>query len=865
MFIYGQKSIALSALMLAGCLAILAGCAHNNAADPAAVPEPPSGLTATAGNAMVTLKWTASSGATGYNVMRATTSGGPYTQLAAPTSTGYADSSVANGTTYFYVVAALSAVGETADSTEASATPEAPGAAPTAPANLKAAAGNAQASLTWSASSGATSYHVKRATTTGGPYSQIGAPTSASYTDPSLTNGTTYYYVVSALDSTGESANSAQASATPAASAVIPATPTGLSAGAGNAQVALSWTASSGATGYHVKRATTSGGPYTQVGAPTSTSYTDTALTNGTTYYYVVSAIDSAGESADSAQASATPAAPAVIPATPTGLSAGPGNAQVVLSWTASSGATGYHVKRATTSGGPYTQVGAPTSNSYADTSLTNGTTYYYVVSATDSAGESANSVQVSALPAVPISTPGANACGMQLGTSAVIFCDTFDAPAGIGNRAGDLNGNVWGVSRASGEVNLGGLYNVWNPTLIQKCDGTTPTVIAPADVIICNGQVREATNDNNSGVFEEGNVTTLAMYPKQPFDFAGRTGTVSFDVSNDTNGSHAAWPEFWLTDLPVPVPFNHFATWLSLPANGLGIRFAANADPGSFGSCPNNNNINQLRWTVSTAVVVRGFVMDDTEGYGTRTALAVTDLDCATEASGPDQMNHVEIRISQNQIDVYATDAGVAATPATLKHIAVITNANLTLTRGLIWLEDVHYNADKGDPSRPSQRQHTFAWDNVAFDGPFTDRDFTFDALDNTAPAPNGSVNLAKLSPANQTSSWTVSNLPANPQAAAAKVLFNFDGGLGVPPASLNVIVNGHAHTVPWPYPDQLTNTWRTCAVAIPLSDLVAGTNVVQLGAATAQIFSNVDIVLADVSGGVPVLPGSNNSYPVN
>ena len=64
---------------------------------------------------------------------------------------------------------------------------------------------------------------------------------------------------------------------------------------------ALTWTASSGATSYHVKRATTSGGPYTQVGAPTSTSFTDTGLTNGTTYFYVVSALNATGESANSA------------------------------------------------------------------------------------------------------------------------------------------------------------------------------------------------------------------------------------------------------------------------------------------------------------------------------------------------------------------------------------------------------------------------------------------------------------------------------------------------------------------------------------------------------------------------------------
>ena len=71
----------------------------------------------------------------------------------------------------------------------------------------------------------------------------------------------------------------------------------------------------------------------------------------------------------------------------------------------------------------------------------------------------------------------------------------------------------------------------------IQTCNGTK-TVTPPNDVVICNGQLREASNDNPSGGFEAGGVTMLAMYPKQPFDFAGRTGTVSFDISNDSHGS---------------------------------------------------------------------------------------------------------------------------------------------------------------------------------------------------------------------------------------------------------------------------------------------------------------------------------------
>ena len=203
--------IAFRGFMVAVCLAFISACGPGAAIPPAAVPA---NLTATAGNAVVTLSWTASSGATSYNVKRATTSGGPYAQLANPSSAGYTDSSVTNGTAYYYVVSALNAGGESANSSQASATPVAP-TAPSAPTDLTATAGNAQVTLTWTASSGATGYNVKRATVNGGPYTQIAAATSASYSDTSVSNGTVYYYVVSATNAVGEGANSAQVSAAP--------------------------------------------------------------------------------------------------------------------------------------------------------------------------------------------------------------------------------------------------------------------------------------------------------------------------------------------------------------------------------------------------------------------------------------------------------------------------------------------------------------------------------------------------------------------------------------------------------------------------------------------------------------------------
>lgn len=272
--------------------------------------------------------------------------------------------------------------------------------APATPTGLAATAGNAQITLSWSADSGATGYYVKRSTITGGPYTQIATQSSTTYADAGLTNGTKYFYVVAAYNSAGASANSAEASATP--TLPPPSAPTGLSAAAGNTQITLTWTASAGATSYHVKRSTTSRAE-TQISAPTANSFTDTGLTNGAKYFYVVSAVNACGESANSSEVSATPTAPATPPTTPTGLQATPGNTQVALTWNATTGATSYHVKRSTTSGGPFNStLASPTGTNYTDAAVINGTAYYYVVSAVNATGESANSAQVSATPTAP-------------------------------------------------------------------------------------------------------------------------------------------------------------------------------------------------------------------------------------------------------------------------------------------------------------------------------------------------------------------------------------------------------------------------------------------------------------------------------
>ena len=270
---------------------------------------------------------------------------------------------------------------------------------PPAPTGLSAAAGNSTVSLSWTGSSGATSYNVYRGTSSGG---ESGTPiatglTGTSYTDSSVTNGSTYFYKVAAVNAAGTSGQSNEASATPEPS--IPPAPATLLATPGNATVTLNWTASSGATSYSVFRGTSSGGEgSTAIGTSTGTSYTDSSVTNGTTYFYTVKAVNTAGTSGSSIEASATPSAGA--PPAPTNLAATGGNATVSLTWSTSSGATSYSVFRGTSSGGEgSTAIGTSTGASYTDNSVTNGTKYYYTVKAVSSGGTSGASNEASATP----------------------------------------------------------------------------------------------------------------------------------------------------------------------------------------------------------------------------------------------------------------------------------------------------------------------------------------------------------------------------------------------------------------------------------------------------------------------------------
>ena len=177
-------------------------------------------------------------------------------------------------------------------------------AAPTAPDSAVATVVNTtQIKLTWKLSANATSYSVKRSQTAGGPYSTLQTSiTGNSFTDAVPVPEVNNYYVITALADQLESgvSNEVFASVPPA----IPGKPTVTNK---NSEVDLKWDTAYGASSYKVKRGTVSGGPYTTIATVTTNSYADMNVTNGSPYYYVISAMGTTKESGNSPEAYAVP------------------------------------------------------------------------------------------------------------------------------------------------------------------------------------------------------------------------------------------------------------------------------------------------------------------------------------------------------------------------------------------------------------------------------------------------------------------------------------------------------------------------------------------------------------------------------
>ncbi len=307
--------------MILAALLCLLSAVDGSGRENDALPPPPAQITADPGNARVTLNWSAVAGAKSYNIYYSASPGVTKdrgTRIAGqqPPLT-VRDLTNDPPTVYYFVITSVTNAGEGNISSEVSSTPlSAP--PPMAPTRVTGSAGNEKAVISWTNVSGPPSiYTVYYSTSPNAAKSSAGKITNATnpQTIAPLTNGVTYYVVVTASNSNGESVNSFETTVTPQSSPPPPP-PDRITITEGNGQVTLSWQPVSGATSYAIyysRDPLLSKTSSTKVSVLSNTS-TIKGLDNKRPYYFFVTATNASGEGVESTLLSATPLAEKPVP-----------------------------------------------------------------------------------------------------------------------------------------------------------------------------------------------------------------------------------------------------------------------------------------------------------------------------------------------------------------------------------------------------------------------------------------------------------------------------------------------------------------------------------------------------------------------
>jgi hypothetical protein len=391
-------------------------------------------------------------------------------------------------------------------------------------------------------------------------------------------------------------------------------------------------------------------------------------------------------------------------------------------------------------------------------------------------------------------------------------FCDTFQTIVG-GGREGDADPAKWSFTRASQNNNPAqGLVNNYLPFNAEFCM-THQIRVPDNDSFICGQQFGES-NHWMEGMDDGGQYVMNSMRSRQPFDFAGRTGNVVWDVDAKTEGSHSFWNEIWLTDEPVQGPhLDHPGTHI-YPRNGMMLLFDADW-------CgPLNQTQNALR----EIVVFQNY---QPTTYTVRSSCFATQDDHA---------NHFQLKVSQNHIEVWASDAG----GANFRQLAAQDLPSLPLTRGYLSFQHAQYNAAKFN----STNTMTYHWHAIGFDGPVlpTDRGYEVpDALQNRS---DGTYNLGYQTP---TGAFSFSNVNlANVKTA----YLTYDVFWFASNRAMTATINGVDRTAPDPNADGANSyAWRNMMQPVALSDLHNGSNTVSFKPTNCSdqcpTIANVDLEL--------------------
>ena len=459
-------------------------------------PDPPTNVTATAGNAQATVSWSAPAddGGSAITLYAVTSDPDGRTATTTAATTTAVVTGLTNGTSYTFTVTATNAVGTSASSVPSD--PVIPATVPDRPTQVTAVAGNTLATVSWDAPADTGGLPITLYVVTSDPDGRT-ATTTATITTvvvSSLRNGTSYTFTVTAANAIGTGAASTPSNAV--VPATVPGSPTNVTASAGNGQAAVSWAAPTDTGGLSVTLYTVTSNP--AGGAATTTAATSsvvvTGLTNGTSYTFIVTATNDAGTSASSAASnSVIPIGP---PGSPTNVHAVGGNGAATVTWEApvDDGGSPITVYTVTSSSEELSETTISGTTTAVIAGLTNGVPYTFVVTATNAAGTSESSA-----PSNPV-TPSAtvlDSVGLNNTTLTVESGGARQFVATPLTQAVDVAPNTtitWSVSSGPGTVSQGGLFRagigpattvihatgVQLGTNIVKIGVATITILAP-------------------------------------------------------------------------------------------------------------------------------------------------------------------------------------------------------------------------------------------------------------------------------------------------------------------------------------------------------------------------------------------------
>lgn len=289
-------------------------------------------------------------------------------------------------------------------------------------------------------------------------------------------------------------------------------------------------------------------------------------------------------------------------------------------------------------------------------------------------------------------------------GLTSAAFCDTFDqGPATNRGRAGDLDASKWTVGRLIPSMSEPGAANPVREAAIPPCKAGAPAVVFPPfDTLICDPDARGNRRLMTAVAMQ--NYGSNSYMIQQPFDFTGRTGKIVFDVDAATPGGLGAFVAVEITEDPHQAPtyqeFQNNETG-PIPRNGIMLKWADN--------CGLGRNAAKLAYVLTYNNYAMTLIDKPAFDIG-------RDVCPKTKESS---LNHIEIQLSQNKIDVYMSD--FSNDGVTFPNLKLIYTANISLpfSRGFVHMVARNHAGDKYQKDFQTDPIGIFFWDNIGFDGP--------------------------------------------------------------------------------------------------------------------------------------------------